>query len=383
MSSAYPAVQCISIHALLAESDQTRAAGPGRCAISIHALLAESDRYTVRRSARSNYFYPRSPCGERLLVPADVAMVPSISIHALLAESDKKFIYERCKLSRFLSTLSLRRATPYEGAYYQLASISIHALLAESDAWQCRCSWRRSRHFYPRSPCGERLLTHWSLRFCMPFLSTLSLRRATYWPRVMVSPTLYFYPRSPCGERRAGCSHVASGHEISIHALLAESDVPRRGTSTCCRDFYPRSPCGERLTSVLPTIPAPAISIHALLAESDTSLVVIGTNCVISIHALLAESDYTMTTTICTASKFLSTLSLRRATELYMQLAQTCTISIHALLAESDPVTKKNSQRILVFLSTLSLRRATVQAQQATTNTMHFYPRSPCGERQH
>ena len=33
------------------------------------------------------------------------------------------------------------------------------------------------------------------------------------------------------------------------------------------------------------------ISIHALLAESDTSLVVIGTNCVISIHALLAESD--------------------------------------------------------------------------------------------
>ena len=34
----------------------------------------------------------------------------------------------------------------------------------------------------------------------------------------------------------------------------------------------------------------------------------------ISIHALLAESDYTMTTTICIASKFLSTLSLRRAT---------------------------------------------------------------------
>ena len=38
------------------------------------------------------------------------------------------------------------------------------------------------------------------------------------------------------------------------------------------------------------------ISIHALLAESDTSLVVIGTNCVISIHALLAESDYNIVT---------------------------------------------------------------------------------------
>ena len=55
---------------------------------------------------------------------------------------------------------------------------------------------------------------------------------------------------------------------------------------------------------------------------------------------------------------FLSTLSLRRAT-----------ISIVLLLLQ------------IRFLSTLSLRRATHIVGRAGNNTIHFYPRSPCGER--
>ena len=35
-------------------------------AISIHALLAESDFPLTEASAATRYFYPRSPCGERL-----------------------------------------------------------------------------------------------------------------------------------------------------------------------------------------------------------------------------------------------------------------------------------------------------------------------------
>ena len=78
------------------------------------------------------------------------------------------------------------------------------------------------------------------------FLSTLSLRRATralatYWTR-----TAYFYPRSPCGERRKITITVDEGTIISIHALLAESDM-----------FV-----NLRLLDG-------SISIHALLAESD------------------------------------------------------------------------------------------------------------------
>ena len=58
---------------------------------------------------------------------------------------------------KFLSTLSLRRATGLAGKVEDAINISIHALLAESDRYHrddvpdFRC------HFYPRSPCGERL----------------------------------------------------------------------------------------------------------------------------------------------------------------------------------------------------------------------------------
>ena len=36
---------------------------------------------------------------------------------------------------------------------------------------------------------------------------------------------------------------------ISIHALLAESDIPSVLVNGSVEDFNPRSPCGERLLS--------------------------------------------------------------------------------------------------------------------------------------
>ena len=56
------------------------------------------------------YFYPRSPCGERLTILL-------ITVTTLL----------------FLSTLSLRRATEQQLWQNINTYISIHALLAESD----------------------------------------------------------------------------------------------------------------------------------------------------------------------------------------------------------------------------------------------------------
>ena len=124
-------------------------------------------------------------------------------------------------------------------------------------------------------------------------------------------------------------------------------------------DFYPRSPCGER------------------------------------------RSTGTMATS---AATFLSTLSLRRATmpvdrALFHQphfyprspcgerrkIKQTCrtkiSISIHALLAESDPLDQRQVFLLNQFLSTLSLRRATISARRGASESIDFYPRSPCGER--
>ena len=57
--------------------------------------------------------------------------------------------------------------------------------------------------------------------------------------------------------------------------------------------------------------------------------------------------------------KFLSTLSLRRATPADLQIRVAPNISIHALLAESDAYRVQLGSMVSEFLSTLSLRRAT------------------------
>ena len=123
--------------------------------ISIHALLAESDQRSQPQSRCHCDFYPRSPCGERL-----------------------KQLFATIGTTIFLSTLSLRRATLRAMAAAQDNAISIHALLAESDISSSGVSAGRM-HFYPRSPCGERRRNGCHGFYSCLFLSTLSLRRAT------------------------------------------------------------------------------------------------------------------------------------------------------------------------------------------------------------
>ena len=150
-----------------------------------------------------------------------------------------------------------------------------------------------SRNFYPRSPCGERLLSHYPCdNFCDISIHALLAEsdRPTLCP---LHRQQHFYPRSPCGERRSVVLNTHKRHiQISIHALLAESDTALCRFNVHTWDFYPRSPCGER----------PPLS-------EDLSAI----------------------------EAFLSTLSLRRAT-----------------------LSKYACRIILSFLSTLSLRRATV-----------------------
>ena len=166
----------------------------------------------------------------------------------------------------------------------------IHALLAESDGHNHRRP-NNHQYFYPRSPCGERRPYPGALTATTKFLSTLSLRRATETDGILSTGAPDFYPRSPCGERPVPPVLEALSKDISIHALLAESDLKS-------------GPCHGRLH----------ISIHALLAESDPVTVDSFVSIVISIHALLAESDLLVTRWQTCVSGFLSTLSLRRAT---------------------------------------------------------------------
>ena len=78
--------------------------------ISIHALLAESDPVIAQACDVSRDFNPRSPCGERRVLSGYLTE-RQISIHALLAESDRSLSDVPGITDEFQSTLSLRRAT--------------------------------------------------------------------------------------------------------------------------------------------------------------------------------------------------------------------------------------------------------------------------------
>ena len=170
--------------------------------ISIHALLAESDKIpyatselileflstlSLRRATAlqpsklqgDQYFYPRSPCGERQSVHVNGCKKEQISIHALLAESDA--------------------ATPSD---FCSRGISIHALLAESDTALADSLILRG-YFYPRSPCGERRPY---LQWCHHSISIsihALLAESDLWPISCFKSPCDFYSRSPCGERPA------------------------------------------------------------------------------------------------------------------------------------------------------------------------------------
>ncbi len=73
----------------------------------------------------------------------------------------------------------------------------------------------------------------------------------------------------------------------------------------------------------------------------------------ISIHALLAESDVNPYKLTMIFGKFLSTLSLRRATLKKIQKLWNAPISIHALLAESDPPVDTSSVKVSISIHAL------------------------------
>ena len=124
--------------------------------------------------------------------------------------------------------------------------------------------------------------------------------------------------------------------------------------------FYPRSPCGER-------------------RQKDINR---GSNHIISIHALLAESDTSSTVTVILRKRFLSTLSLRRAT-LPLIVCVLCVSYFYPRSPCGERHTMTTTIYIaLKFLSTLSLRRATNSRTYHIERDKNFYPRSPCGERQ-
>ena len=191
------------------------------------------------------------------------------------------------------------------------------------------------------------------------FLSTLSLRRAT-----PPDEPLPFDVEISIHALLAESDFVAvcySAQEaiISIHALLAESDKYGGRNAGYHRNFYPRSPCGERPLLIEATVQSQEISIHALLAESDAS----------------------MCAAVSKPTAFLSTLSLRRATAAAASIGGHPHISIHALLAESDVLQAYEGTDVELISIHALLAESDAKVAHNPRRPGDFYPRSPCGER--
>ena len=192
----------ISIHALLAESDELLDGNKPYFQISIHALLAESDPSNRVGNTTEREFLSTLSLRRATLPSGMYSVTLIISIHALLAESDFPVVPAEITTLVFLSTLSLRRATmPSMGA------------ILISKGFLSTLSLRRATYYFTRLLCLLKFLstlslrratlkTPWVMLSIEVFLSTLSLRRATAETAKTSNADTNFYPRSPCGERQ-------------------------------------------------------------------------------------------------------------------------------------------------------------------------------------
>ena len=191
----------ISIHALLAESDNSAYGALDGASISIHALLAESDAYTMT-----------------------TIICTALFLSTLSLRRATRLNYSDFSRLRFLSTLSLRRATP-QGCFTLWEVLFLSTLSLRRATLNCSRNGFAIRYFYPRSPCGERPAKHTNL----PNIISISIHALLAESDCMILMQKCFVSifLSTLSLRRATINSRADNlkRHISIHALLAESDT--------------------------------------------------------------------------------------------------------------------------------------------------------------
>ena len=215
------------------------------------------------------------------------------------------------------------------------------------------------RHFYPRSPRGERLP-----RNLLPLVVPDFYPRSPRGERLQlfhnahgVSP--YFYPRSPRGERRPSRIIWPSG---SLY-------------------FYPRSPRGERPAHLAVAVAESVISIHAPREGSDGAAAGCKEGRLISIHAPREGSDGCALGVEFGGLSFLSTLPARGATssgQHHLDRRQN-------FYPRSPRGERRDNDFRMDWIANISIHApregSDAPAASGSRSGRYFYPRSPRGER--
>ena len=135
-----------------------------------------------------------------------------------------------------------------------IGHISIHALLAESDSLHS-ISCMTHMHFYPRSPCGERLFGLCEGVFLLRISIHALLAESDHYDNYNLHCVEISIHALLAESDYLGAWKSRNVCGISIHALLAESDYQDKFSLPPAKNFYPRSPCGERRWLSLITLP--------------------------------------------------------------------------------------------------------------------------------
>ena len=146
--------------------------------------------------------------------------------------------------------------------------------------------------------------------------------------------------------------------------------------------FNPRSPCGERLGTISARDVAAVISIHAPRAGSDAAVAMDGSVIFIFQSTLPVRGATGRTEKYCQLGRHFNPRSpcgerLDTGAAAFIDDG----ISIHAPRAGSDDKNATYGVTYQQFQSTLPVRGATRRYSARRRCTLHFNPRSPCGER--
>ena len=148
--------------------------------ISIHAPLAGSDNSADSQRASPENFNPRSPRGERQLVP--VSKMRSVEFQSTLPSRGATIVaLGLMSTALFQSTLPSRGAT-FAHSCHTSCDMSFQSTLPSRGAthW-CISRYDPDSHFNPRSPRGERQSPLLRIFSDFLFQSTLPSRGATGW----------------------------------------------------------------------------------------------------------------------------------------------------------------------------------------------------------
>ena len=171
-----------------------------------------------------------------------------------------------------------------------MSAVSIHATRVGGD--KCTyCTAKAPDCFYPRHPCGWRLVKD-------PELKTTNSG---------------FYPRHPCGWRRGASGAFFGRGWVSIHATRVGGDCVKLATFRCI-----------------------AVSIHATRVGGDFVLLVLPAGGNVSIHATRVGGDPPHPATWAGHGLFLSTPPVWVATDMPRLPDAEPTVSIHATRVGGD-----------------------------------------------